>query len=141
MKSWLKRIGIVAILVLVALQFVPVEQTNPPERGEPTAPVEVQAILRRACYDCHSNETKWPWYSTIAPASLLIASDVKKGRKEVNFSTWEKYNEQRKSRKLREIAKVVEKGDMPLPYYLPLHPDAKLSATEHELIVRWAKQG
>jgi len=140
MKKTVKRIGIALVVVVVALQFVPVEKTNPAGHGQLAAPPEVQALLQRACYDCHSNETVWPWYSHIAPASLLIASDVKKGRKEVNFSTWEQYDESRRARKLKEIAKQVEKGDMPLFYYLPLHPDAKLSAAERERIVKWAKQ-
>jgi hypothetical protein len=140
MKKWLKRIGIGLIVVIVALQFFPIERTNPPERGEPPGPPEVQALLRRSCFDCHSHETQWPWYTQIAPASLLIARDVKEGRKEVNFSLWGKYNESRKSKKLKEIAKEVGEGDMPLFYYLPLHPDAKLSAAERELIVKWAKQ-
>jgi len=136
---WLKRIGVGLIALLVVLQFVPVERANPPERGEPPGPAEVRALLRRSCFDCHSHETQWPWYAQIAPVSLLIARDVKNGRKEVNFSLWEKYNERRKARKLKEIAKEVSKGDMPLFYYLPLHPDAKLSAAERELIIRWAK--
>ncbi len=137
---WLKRIGIGLVALLVVLQFVPIERANPPERGEAPGPPEVQALLRRACFDCHSHETKWPWYAQIAPISLLIARDVKNGRKEVNFSLWEKYDERRKARKLKEITKEVEKGDMPLFYYLPLHPDAKLSAAEREIILRWAKQ-
>jgi hypothetical protein len=141
MKKILKRIGIALIVILVAFQFVPVEKTNPPAHGQLAAPAEVQALLHRACYDCHSNETAWPWYSQVAPTSLLIARDVKEGRRKVNFSTWEKYDEQRKARKLKEIAKEVAKGDMPLFYYLPIHPDAKLSAAERELIVKWAKQG
>lgn len=128
------------MVILIGIQFIPIDKSNPPERGAAVAPAEVQALLRRACFDCHSNETVWPWYSQIAPASLLIAQDVKKGRKEVNFSTWEKYDEKRKARKLKEIAKEVEKGDMPLFYYLPLHPDAKLSPAERDLIVKWAKQ-
>lgn len=140
MKRWVKRIFAGLLFVVVVLQFVPVDHSNPPEHGQLPASPEVQAVLRRACYDCHSNETNWPWYSKIAPASLLISSDVKKGRKEVNFSTWEKYDERRKARKLKEIAKEVEKGDMPLPYYLPLHPDAKLSAAERDMIVNWAKE-
>jgi hypothetical protein len=71
---------------------------------------------------------------------LLIARDVRKGRKEVNFSTWEKYDEKHKARKLKEIAKEVEKGGMPLFYYSPLHPDAKLTPAERGAIVNWAKQ-
>ncbi len=140
MKKWLKRIGLGILAILIVAQFVPVERTNPPERGQPNAPADVQAILRRSCYDCHSNETDWPWYSHVAPASLLMAHDVQEGRGEVNFSTWEKYDERRKTRKLKEIAEQVEKGDMPLWYYLPLHPEAKLSAVERDLIIKWAKQ-
>lgn len=140
MKKTVKRIAIALMVILIALQFVPVDKTNPPAHGQLAAPAEVQALLHRACYDCHSNETVWPWYSLIAPASLLIASDVKKGRKEVNFSTWDRYDERRRARKLKEIAKQVEKGEMPLFYYLPLHPDAKLSEPERELIVKWANQ-
>jgi hypothetical protein len=123
------------------LQFIPVDRTNPLEHGQPTAPTEVLTILQRACYDCHSNETEWPWYSKIAPASFLISSDVKNGRKEVNFSVWQRYDAPRKLRKLREIAKEVEKGTMPQPYYLLLHPESKLSARDRELVVKWAKQG
>jgi hypothetical protein len=129
------------MVILVALQFVPVEKTNPPAKGQLAAPPEVQALLHRACYDCHSHETVWPWYSNVAPASLLIASDVKEGRRKVNFSTWDQYDEQRKARKLKEIAKEVAKGDMPLFYYLPLHAGSKLTAAEREMIVKWAKQG
>ena len=139
MKKWLKRIALGILAMLIVAQFIPVERTNPPERSQPGAPAEVQAILRRSCYDCHSNETIWPWYSRIAPASLLMAHDVKEGRGEVNFSTWEKYDERRKTRKLKEIVDQVEKSEMPLWYYLPLHPEAKLSAAERDLIIQWAK--
>jgi len=141
MHQWLKRTGTGLAALLIALQFVPSERSNPQERGEPPGPAEVQALLRRACFDCHSNETQWPWYASIAPVSLVIGRDVKNGRKEVNFSTWENYDNRRKARKLQEIAKEVSKGDMPLFYYLPLHPEAKLTAAERELIVKWAKQG
>lgn len=140
MVKWLKRIGVGLIIALVVAQFVPVARSNPPERGNPAAPAEVQAVLQLACYDCHSNETVWPWYTQIAPASFLIANDVKEGRKELNFSLWDQYNDGRKARKKKEIAKQVEKGDMPPWYYTPLHPDTKLSAAERDLIVNWAKQ-
>ena len=141
MMKFLKLTGLALLVILIAVQFIPVDKNNPPERSAAAAPAEVQVLLRRACFDCHSNETVWPWYSQIAPASLLIARDVKNGRKEVNFSTWETFDEKRKARKLKEIAKEVEKGDMPPFYYLPLHPDAKLSPAERGVIVNWAKQG
>ena len=141
MMKFLKLTGLALLVILIAIQFIPVDKNNPPERSAAAAPAEVQVLLRRACFDCHSNETVWPWYSHIAPASLLIARDVKNGRKEVNFSTWETFDEKRKARKLKEIAKEVEKGDMPPFYYLPVHPDAKLSPAERDVIVNWAKQG
>jgi Haem-binding domain len=141
LKKWLKRLGAGLIIFLIVLQFVPAERINPPEHGEFTAPADVQTILRRACYDCHSNETNWPWYSEIAPASLLMARDVKEGRREVNFSLWAKYDERRRTRKVKEIANEVDKGDMPPWYYVPLHPDAKLSAADRQLIITWATQG
>ena len=140
MKNWLAKIGIPLVIALVAVQFVPVARTNPPENGPLPALAEVHAVIQRGCYDCHSNETRWPWYSRVAPASWLIAHDVKEGRKEVNFSIWNQYDQRRKDRKLKEIVKEVEKGKMPPWYYVPLHPDAKLSAAERELIVTWAKQ-
>jgi len=140
MKQFFKRLGLALIVIVIGIQLIPVDKSSPPGRGAAAAPADVQTLLRRACFDCHSNETVWPWYAQIAPASLLIARDVKKGRKEVNFSTWEKYDDKRKARKLKEIAKQVEKGGMPLYYYLPFHPDAKLSPAERELIVNWAKQ-
>src|SRR6185295_2197446 len=111
MGKWLKRIGACLIIALVLAQFVPVARSNPPERGKPAAPTEVLMVLQRACYDCHSNETVWPWYAQIAPASFLIANDVNEGRKELNFSLWEQYNETRKAKKKKEIAKEVGEED------------------------------
>ena len=140
MTKWMKKLGFGLIAVLIVAQFVPVARVNPTERGQPAASAEVQAILQRACYDCHSNETQWPWYSQVAPVSFLIARGVREGRRELNFSTWNRYEERRKTRKLKEIAEQVEKGKMPQWYYVSLHPDAKLSATDRELIIKWARQ-
>ena len=140
MTKWLKRLGIGCIAVVIVLQFVPVARVNPTERGQPAAASQVQALLQRACYDCHSNETRWPWYSQVAPVSFLIARDVTDGRRELNFSLWNQYNERRKSRKLKEIAEQVEKGKMPQWYYVPFHPEAQLSPAERDLILSWAKQ-
>lgn len=140
MKRWFKRILVGSLVILIGLQFIPVDRTNPPERGQPVVPLQVQVVLRRACYDCHSNETVWPWYSKIAPVSLLLARDVKKGRKELNFSTWENYAGRRRQRKLREMVKEVDRGKMPPAYYVPLHPAAKLSAADRGLIINWAQQ-
>lgn len=140
MAKWLKRIGALLIAALVLAQFVPAARSNPPEHGKPVAPQEVQTVLQRACYDCHSNETVWPWYSKIAPTSFVVANHVKEGRKELNLSLWDQYNEQRKARKKNEIAKEVNKGNMPPWYYTPLHPEAKLSSSDRKLILNWARQ-
>jgi cytochrome c551/c552 len=138
--KWLKRAVIFLFIMIVVMQFIPVDRSNPPERGQPPAPEEITAILRRACYDCHSNETRWPWYARLAPVSFWIWHDVKDGRGEVNFSVWDRYDARRKGRKLKEIVKEVKGGDMPPWYYVPLHPDAKLSSAERDAILRWANQ-
>jgi len=135
MKKWLKRAGLAVVILLVAMQFVPITRINPPERSEASRPPEVQALLQRACYDCHSNETRWPWYSYIAPVSFLIARDVREGRRELNFSIWNQYNQGRKMRKFKEIVEQLEKGNMPQWYYVLIHAEAKLSDGEREAII------
>jgi hypothetical protein len=140
MMKWLKRFGMALAIALCAAQLVPLARSNPAQRNFPEAPAEVQALMRRSCNDCHSNETRWPWYASVAPASFLIARDVKDGRRKLNLSTWDSYDEVRKARKKREIAKEVGRGDMPPWFYVPLHPETKLSAAERALIVKWAKQ-
>ena len=140
MKRWLKIITVGMAVALVAVQLVPVARVNPPERGQPPAPPEVQGLLQRACYDCHSNETRWPWYASVAPVSFLIARDIKEGRRELNFSLWDGYDERRKTRKLKEITEQVEQAKMPQWYYVLFHPQAKLSASERATILKWAKR-
>jgi hypothetical protein len=140
MKKWMVRVGMVLLIALVAIQFVPVERTNPPvESDVPTAP-ELKTVLRRSCYDCHSNETRWPWYSYVAPVSWLLANDVKEGRREVNFSVWNQFTGSRRARKFKEIVEQVEQGKMPQWYYVLVHPEAKLSDGDKEMIIKWAKR-
>lgn len=138
-KKWIRRLAVVVIVLLAAVQLIPVERTNPAVEGDVTAPSEVKAILRRSCYDCHSNETRWPWYAYVAPVSWLLARDVKEGRREVNFSIWNQYTGARRARKFKEIVEQVEGNKMPQWYYVLLHPDAKLSAGDKAAIVAWAK--
>jgi hypothetical protein len=140
MTKWMKRFGIALAIALFAVQLVPVVRSNPMEHNFPEAPAQVQALMRRSCNDCHSNETQWPWYARVAPVSFLIVRDVKEGRKKLNVSVWNRYDDARRARKKREIAKEVERGNMPPWYYVPLHPEAKLSAQERELIVKWANR-
>jgi len=129
------------VLAFIVVQFVPVERTNPPVEEEAPAPANVRTILHRACYDCHSNETRWPWYSHVAPVSWLVAHDVHEARKHLNFSTWNQYNPKRQARKLNEAWEEVEEGEMPLWYYLVVHRDAALSPWDRGLLLTWKLGG
>ena len=129
----------VLIVALVAIQLVPVDRTNPPVETEVPATVEVRSILRRACYDCHSNETVWPWYSRIAPISWQVARDVHDGREKLNLSTWNRYTAKQQLKKLKESWDEVAEGEMPPWLYLPPHPDARLSADDRAALRAWSQ--
>jgi hypothetical protein len=126
------------LVLLVGSQFVPVNRSNPAIETEVLPPATVRAILRRACYDYHSNETAWPWYSRIAPVSWLVAHDVRKGREEVNFSAWNRMPTQKQERKRKETSKEIEEEEMPPWYYLGVHRTAALSAEDKSTLRRWA---
>jgi hypothetical protein len=121
------QISLIAAGAFVALQLIPLPRTNPPVRSALPAPPEVQAILDRACMDCHSHESRWPWYAYVAPASWLVVYDVHEGREHLNLSQWGDYPPDRQRKKLRAMWEEVEEGEMPLPPYLLMHPEAKLS--------------
>lgn len=126
-------------IVLIAIQFVPVTRPlNPPVTFEVPASPDMRVILRRACYDCHSNETAWPWYSRVAPVSWLVARDVRKGRSKLNFSTWDRYSAQQQAKRLQKSFKEVAEGEMPLWFYVPLHRDAVLSPQDRSTFRNWA---
>jgi hypothetical protein len=133
------RIALAIGAVIVAIQIVPVDRSNPPVEGVVAAPPEVYAVLKRSCFDCHSNETKWPWYSYVAPVSWLVAHDVHEGRGHMNFSEWNRLVPEEQADHIDHCWKMVAKGKMPLSYYLPMHPDAKLSDADKLLIYDWAK--
>jgi hypothetical protein len=124
-----------AIIILIAIQFIPVTYTNPPIINEPNwNSLETRTLTERACFDCHSNETALPWYSTIAPVSWLIYQDISKGREEMNFSEWRLRS--KKAEHLKdEIKEVISDGEMPPWFYLPLHPEAKLTMEEKKMLI------
>jgi heme-binding protein len=140
--TWGRRAWIGLAVVLVASQLRAVERTNPPVRGDLAAEPAVHELLRRACYDCHSNETRWPWYSAVAPMSWLIAHDVEEGRRRLDFSEWSEYasDPETAAQKLRQVAESVTGGDMAPRYYRVLHSGARLTAEERSLIARWATE-
>lgn len=129
-------IGLVVILVLI--QFIPVDRTNPPVTAEINAPEQVMTIFRKSCYDCHSNETDWRWYTYIAPVSWLTASDVHEGRGHVNFSEWGNLPLDKQAKKTEKIWEEVEKDGMPLKIYVLAHPGVALTPAEKETIKNWS---
>lgn len=144
MKKILPRLLLVLGLAFIVIQFFGPAKTNPPvdetktiTAGAPV-PTEIATVLHRACYDCHSNQTRWPWYSNVAPVSWFVIDHVIEARKELNFSEWAAYSQKRMKRKLEEIKDEVEEGEMPLKSYLPLHPDAKLSPEDVQALSAWA---
>lgn len=128
-------------VAFIVIQFIPVAaMENPPERPPWPEPPEVVAIAKRACYDCHSNEVRWPWYSKLAPASWLVARDVIEGRKSLNVSEWPEDEEERQFER-ETIRDVIVDGSMPPWFYLPLHPEAKLTEQDIQVIEKWVEAG
>ena len=134
----------VAVLAaaFAAVQCIRVAPSNPAPRGDLVAPPEVKVPLRRACFDCHSNETTWPWYSKVAPLSWVMARDVNRGRQRLNFSEWADYasDPETLKHKLDQIVESITRGDMAPWYYGVLHSDAQLNPHQRELIIHWATQ-
>ncbi len=145
MRNVVKYSAIGVVVVAIGMQCVRPERTNPPIDpakdivGQSSLPSDVRAVLERSCFDCHSNRTRWPWYSQVAPASWLVIDDVNQGRKHLNFSEWEGYKIGRRLSKLESLMGQVDRGTMPPKTYLLLHGDAALSATEKTLVSGWAE--
>jgi hypothetical protein len=137
----MKKIIITLVVILIGIQFIPVDRKNPPVTMDINAPENISSILRTSCYDCHSNETSWPLYSYIAPVSFLLAGDVKEGRKHLNFSEWDKYSSDEQIKLLEEMIEEVEKENMPLTIYTFTHPNSKLDSNRIKLLKQWVKSG
>ncbi len=130
------------IFLLIAIQFIPTSKTNPPiiDSDKLTCSTEVMDILKRSCYDCHSHETKWPSYSSIAPISWSVIGHVNDGRKAFNFSNWKNIDPKIKIKRLERTIKTVGNGIMPLPEYLRFHKEAVLTDTDKNILVEWSKK-
>ena len=133
-----RKLFIGAVLVLGLAQLVPLDRSNPPVESEVPAGPAVREILRRSCYDCHSHESRWPWYAYVAPISWLVVHDVHEAREEMNFSTWNAYDAKERAKKLEEVWEEVDEGEMPLWFYVPLHPEARLSDEDKSALRAWA---
>jgi hypothetical protein len=133
----MKKILLFIVIVLIGIQFIPVERTNPPVKSEMPMPSNVKEVISRACYDCHSNNTEWKWYSKVAPVSFLISYDVREGRKHLNFTEWNNYASNEEKTK-EEIWEEVLNEKMPPWSYRVVNPKGKLSQEDKRIIREWA---
>ncbi len=135
-------------LIVIAAGFVVLQFFRSPKNSAPAdpavdfiaqyhPPADVENVLRVGCYDCHSNETRYPWYAEVQPVGWWLNEHIKNAKGEVNFSEWGSYRVRRKFKKLEEMMTQVQKGEMPLPSYQLLHGDAKLSAEQTRRFLEW----
>ena len=144
MRRAVRPFLLVLVLAFIAVQFVPFDHTNPPfdpklvVDRQVQVPPEVKAILDRSCKDCHSDETAWPWYTRVAPASWLLASHVRDAREQMNLSEWGAMNADAAQDVLVEVCRKVKKGQMPLPSYTWIHREAVLSPSDVTTLCTWS---
>lgn len=142
-RKTLKRIVLVLLAVFVVMQFFTIDKSHPKiikkqdfiSMTKP--PKDVKKLLRDACYDCHSYETKYPWYSNVAPVSWWLEDHIVEGREHLNFSIWGTYKDKRRNHKLHECAEETEEYKMPLDSYTITHGDAKLSSDDRKKLAEW----
>ncbi|NJN77288.1 MAG: heme-binding domain-containing protein [Saprospiraceae bacterium] len=139
----LKKIGIAVVVILVLMQFKRIDKTNP-EFNEAEdfititqPPTEIATLIKNACYDCHSHQSKYPWYSNVAPASWMLEHHIEEGRQHLNFSTWATYPEKKADHKLEECVEEVEEGNMPMKPYIIMHSEAKMTDAQKTVLVEW----
>lgn len=143
-RKVLKWTAIVLVALFAMMQVIRPARTNPPVDGSRTLEAhsqltpEAAAVINRSCKDCHSNQTRWPWYSNVAPVSWFLINHVNDGREQMNFSDWAQYSQSEQTDFLKKICREVKLGDMPLHSYLWLHGDAKLSSEDVKVLCDWA---
>ena len=141
----LKKILIGLLVVFIAIQFYRPEKNISKENDiaafmqETNPPEEVRTILKTTCFDCHSNNTDYPWYDNIAPVSFWLADHIEEGKSELNFSEWATYSDKKKDHKLEELYEETEKRSMPLKEYTWTHEEARLTQAQIDAVVKWAK--
>jgi hypothetical protein len=134
----------IVLILLIGAQFLGADRTNPPSKSgasllaQKSTPPEVRAILERSCRDCHSNDTRWPWYSHVAPISWVLLQHVNAGRDRMNYSTWTSYDSDDQDKFLNGMCSLPKKGRMPLPSYLWIHRDARLSDADIKTLCAWS---
>lgn len=142
-RKIIKWVLLIGVCLVVVAQFVRPARTNPV--SDSTQSIETQlavdpkvsAILDRSCADCHSNNTRWPWYTNVSPFSWFVVDHVNEARRNLNFSEWGKYDKRRQARRLQQMCDLAKSGDMPLSTYTPLHPGSKLTADDVKILCDW----
>jgi hypothetical protein len=145
MKKIIQRIIVVGLFALVGIQFIPANLNK--KEVIPTSdiryvydiPDRVLNILETSCYDCHSNNTNYPWYSNIQPARMIMDHHVKEGKEELNFNEFKNYSDRRKKNKIKSIISQIEDGNMPIPSYALMHNDVRVSADDKKEVMKWFK--
>lgn len=143
-RKILKLVLLAGAVVFVILQFFGPARTNP--TADQSLAMEshlqispnVKKILDRSCVDCHSNNTRWPWYSRVAPVSWFVIDHVDEGRRELNFSQWGSYDKRQQRGQLDDMCELAGNGSMPLSSYTPLHPGSKLTTEDVKVLCDWA---
>ncbi|MGB3773999.1 MAG: heme-binding domain-containing protein [Leeuwenhoekiella sp.] len=142
---WIKRLLVVALIALVAIQFIRPEQNDDSYESlstfitETNPSLQVRGILKSACYDCHSNHTRYPWYAEVAPVSFWLQDHIEEGKEHLNFSNWPNYSSKRKDHKFKELIQEVKSSEMPLESYTWIHEEAKLNSSQTNALLDWAK--
>ena len=145
MKKALRYTGLGLLVLLIAVQFYRSPRNEGLAEGPQSivvqhqVPADIQKILRRACYDCHSNRTVYPWYANVQPVAWWLNQHVAEGRADLNFSEFAGYDTKRAVRRLQSVADEVWDRHMPLKSYLLMHPEAKLTDADVALLSRWAE--
>jgi hypothetical protein len=146
MMKAIKIITVVLAIAFLAIQFIPNKlPDNKAENQQDIAisggiPENIAVLLKSSCYDCHSNQTHYPWYSKLAPSSWLLTRDINKGRKELNFSEWESYSKRHRIGKLEDIKEEITSGEMPLPAYRFIHRRSALSPGQVTALSNWTDE-
>ena len=141
----MKKFSVILLVAFILIQFFPIDKNNPAPTPQmdfltiKNTPETTANLIRNGCYDCHSNETKYLWYSNVQPIAWFLQDHIEEGRKELNFSTFATYEPKRQAHKLAEAIEQIEKGEMPLDSYIIAHSEAKFSEAQKQEVIQYLK--
>ena len=147
MKKIIKKILFIGLIIFLLMQLYQPARNNGFEQDITAdftkvynVPKNVEVVLRTSCYDCHSNNTNYPWYSTIQPVLFFMGNHIKEGKENLNFNEWGKYSKRRQNSKLESISKQIQSDQMPLTSYTVLHKNTVLNTNQKELVINWINE-